>query len=138
MFFEKKCSYNVLVGFSLCIYVFWFFWPYIGVNYYSSSQLDLMFLNGTGGVLPVDYYLDYLVLFFYVVSSLGLLFRKNWARLVFVSLLLADVILSPLSGAMVLLGVDKVIHTVLMLIDGCILALTFLSSVKDEFGKKGG
>jgi hypothetical protein len=67
------------------------------------------------------------------VSLIGLLFLKNWARLLFTAAWLLDSALGPLGGPYVAAGITQLVSEMLYLCAGAVLCLMWFTNLRTSF-----
>jgi hypothetical protein len=128
--------FQVLVISSFAIYVAWFFLPY-WPDHLSDFEKRLADHNGYGADLPVNHFLFYGTWFgLWFISALGLFFFKNWARHLFLALSFLGLAMVPFSGFVVQPPIDTLFSTINLLLDGAILAMTYLSPLSASFTRE--
>lgn len=128
-----RSIFSGIVIFSVAAYVAWFFMPYIWEYLYDYETLGGLQWAGYGSKINLNGPIPYLIACVYLVSSLGLLFYKSWARSLFLVLTIFNIVSAPLWGLNVQGGYDAIIRYIVTLCDGAILALAYLSGISSEF-----
>lgn len=102
----------------------------------------LVSAGGYGAILPYDEYsrffmfYDVAMYFGFVLSSIGMLFFYNSARMFFVLLMAISLILTLFSGMMVSIESVAFLGEILSLLDGAILALAYLTPLSEKFSSQ--
>jgi hypothetical protein len=92
---------------------------------------------GTGALAgPVNQYLYWLLHLLWIVSAIGLYFFRPWSRWLFVSAYAVDILSSIVGGVTVLLPWHSIVVTLISLMDGAIIALSFLPPLARVFKGK--
>ena len=104
-------------------------------SWYADPMLDkLMALDGYGAILnwgnPIIYQIP---LWGFLVASVGMLFFKNWARYLYLALWFYGWIATLLFGFRVSMPAQGFIGMTIGTIDGMVLYLAFLSTLRFEF-----
>lgn len=79
---------------------------------------------------------DVAMYFGFVLSSIGMLFFYNSARMFFVLLMAISLILTLFSGMMVSIESVAFLGEILSLLDGAILALAYLTPLSEKFSSQ--
>jgi hypothetical protein len=89
--------------------------------------------NALGSFLPHHPAVDIAFLVAWLLASVGLLFFQNWGRHLFLTLALLGMIDLALSGLVVYTPFEHAFSRFQSLLDGAVLALAYLSPVRDCF-----
>ncbi len=113
----------------------WFFFGYFESRFYSPEIIDLMTWSGYGAAFNwnVLTYIAYALLLAYGIVCLGLIYFKPWARECFLLLTILAMLLTFVFGVNVLTEASSFYLQIMNMIDGFIIALIFLSELKEEF-----
>lgn len=128
----KKLFQVIVVG-ALALQILWFFFPYTWVYFYEGDELDLLSWHGYGAYIDINGPIPYAILIAYIIVSIGLLLFSKWARNIFLILTIASVLSAPLWGFSVSPGIDGIIGSLLVLADGAILTMVYLTSIGGLF-----
>lgn len=125
--------FQLLVVISATSYIIWFCLPYFS-GYLSEDQQSLAGYYGYGAILPVlDIYYYGSWFGFSLVASVGMFFIQNWARHLFLCLIILDIVLAPVSGFMVQAPLDTAFSSLSQLVDGAILLMAYTSPLSESF-----
>lgn len=128
--------FKVLVLASTVAYCVWFFLPHFP-GYLSTDESRLTEYGGYGAVLPVNHALysnTWFVL--WLGAAVGMFLIRAWARRLYLVLAILSVVAAPLSGFSVQTPLDMMLSSVVLLIDGAILALAYLSPLSLAFTRR--
>lgn len=128
----KRIFQSIVVA-SLLLHVIWFFMPYAWIYIYKGDEADLLSWANYGALVDVNGSIPYLILFAYLIASVGLVLLKKWARTVFLALTISSVALSLVLGFIVSPPLDAAIGYIVALADGSILTIAYLTSLGSEF-----
>ncbi len=128
-----KSIFSSIVILSVVSYAIWFFLPLSWEYIYDYETLGGLRWAGYGAKINLEGPLPYALGIAYLVSSLGLLFYKNWARTAFLALTIFNIVSAPLWGLNVQGGYDAIPGYIVTLSDGAILSLAYLSGLSSEF-----
>lgn len=127
--------FQALVALSWMLYATWSFLP----NYWSATDpgaVRLLSFDGHGAILsPQTRLLTICVFWLWLLAAIGAFFFQNWGRYLFLGLSLWSIIGAALFGVRVTSPLDSVVGLLIDLLDGAILALMYLSPIRDLFGK---
>jgi len=126
-------TFRKIVVLMLLAYVSYIGIPYLWPLIYDQSILDALTWNGYGGKINVYGFFPYLILAVMLISLVGLLFFKLWARNLFLVVVVVSVATSPFMGLAVQGPAESIPAILISLGMGAILSLSFLSGVKSEF-----
>ena len=125
--------FQLLVISSTVFYIVWFFLPYLS-GYLSDDESRLAEYSGYGAILPVHHVLYHSVWFgLWLISALGLFFFENWARHLYLALSLLSLVAAMFSGFVVHAPVDALFLNAIILLDGAILAIAYLTPLAASF-----
>lgn len=127
LFFQK-----LVLGIA-ALYVIYILIPFTWHYIYSEEILNALAWNGYGGLINSYGLVPYFFAVFFLVSLLGIYKFKRWARSCFTAYVFASGISLPFWGLTVIGGVDGTISYFITLASGFILALSYFSSVNEEF-----
>ena len=128
-----KRIFQVIVVGGLAMQILWFFFPYTWVYLYSGEELDLLSWHGYGAYIDINGSIPYAILFAYIIVSVGLVSFMKWARITFLLLTIASVLSAPLWGFSVSPGLDGIFGNLLVLADGAILTMMYLTGISGLF-----
>ena len=115
------------------MYVALFLTPYSWVYLYQDEIIDALSWNSYGSKFGANNFIGYAFFACYGVISIGLVLFKKWARSGFVVLTVLSVLTSPFWGLSVLYGYESALSYMLVLGDGAILAIIYLTGISNEF-----
>lgn len=130
-----KNIFKWTVLFSLALYIFYFFMPYLWEFIYDYETLNLLALNGWRSEVPYYNLVSFSFGFVYLIISIGLFLFNIWARTAFFYLTIATIIITPFLGASVMIKYDLMLSQIVTLLDGVILSMAYFTSISDEFKK---
>lgn len=125
--------FKIMVVAYIALYSAWYFLPYAWLDLYDQQARDLLAWNGYGAKFDIYGPVSYAVGMAFLVSTLGLLFYKKWARIGYLSMTLLNAALVPFMGVAIQGSYDTTIGYILTLINGAIIAMMYLNSVGDKF-----
>lgn len=118
---------------SLILYVVWFLLPHAWIYLYGEEEIALLTYSNYGAKFNDNGPLLYIFMIANVVSSLGLLQYKKWARTAFFALTVFPVFLSLISGFLVSPPFDTALGYIVTLLTGSIVTMSYLTSVGEDF-----
>lgn len=124
--------FRLLVVAATASYLVWFFLPYLATD----LERQIAAYSGHGAVLPVRhpvYYGSWLLL--WLVAASGLVLLHNWARQLYLVLVLLGPVLAPFSGYVIQPPLDSMFSSASLLFDGAVIAIAYLSPVSGSFKK---
>jgi len=124
-FFQK------LVIAFITLYMIWYALPYFWHYYNDYQAQDLLSWSGYKSLLNVNGWSTSIISVAYLISAIGLLFLKKWARSLF--LITTIFTMLPLWGYIVSPAVDGSIGFAISLIQGALLTLAYLTNLSNEF-----
>ncbi|MEM8843821.1 MAG: hypothetical protein AAGB35_02150 [Pseudomonadota bacterium] len=130
---QTKNYFRIIVVMTMTVYVIYFCLPFFGTALYSKQELTILGWNGYGAIVKSEGVIPFLWLALYMFFSIGLLYFKTWAKFGYLILTVISIVLSALSGLLILARFDNALLYLTHMGDGAILVLAFLSSVKDNF-----
>ncbi len=128
-----KRIFSTTIIVATLLYVVWYFMPFAWEYLYDNETLGGLQWNGYGAKLNLDGPIPYIAGIAYLVSALGMLFYKLWARTLFTLLTISTVISAPFWGVAASGGYDVLVGNIVTLSDGAIIAMAYLTSVSSEF-----
>jgi hypothetical protein len=138
IFANRLLLFRFFVLTSAAIYVLSYLLP-DGLFAATLEEKNLLGLDGYGAVFtPRSALFTIGVFALWLFASLGLIRLRNWARHLYLLLTVWAVVSAGLYGIRVSSPVAAVLDVALDLLDGVILAMAYLSSVKDLFVNDGG
>lgn len=126
--------YRILILISAVMNFVWmffreFYWPY-----FSHDMQKILGVDGYGSVIPWSGYLFVVILSINILCYVGLLLFKKWAVWTLLGLyILVLVILAPFAGVEVAAPVERIAKSFLLMADGAIISLVFLTDLKLKF-----
>lgn len=122
--------FRLVLAASAILYV-WVF----SISYAKQPQevREALAYAGRGAVLPVTATVPYLFLVAYLIATAGLLAWKNWARRLFLIVLVAGIIMRPLRGVSVSPPFNAFLGSIFGVLTGVILAVIYLPPLAAKF-----
>lgn len=104
-------------------------------SWYADPMIEkLMTLDGYGAVVNWDSaFLNQIPIFGFLMASVGMLFFRNWARYMYLIIWSYGWIATLLFGFRVSVPVQGFVGMTIGTIDGAILGLSFLSTLRHQF-----
>lgn len=134
-----KIFKQLVIG-SVLLHTLLWFSPYFSYLWMDDGMLEMLVsAGGYGAILPYDEYArffmlyDVVVYFGFVLSSIGMLFFYNSARVIFTLLIAVSLVFILFSGMVVSIEGDAFLGEILSLLDGAILALAYLTPLSKKF-----
>ena len=128
-----KLIFKSLVVISMAAYVTWFCLPFFDVYLYPSDIAEMLTWTGYGGTINTGGTIPYIWLAAYGVVSIGLIYFHPWARTAFVALTVLAVVITPFYGLIIQSSYEGFFTYIMTLSDGAIIAMAYLTIIKDEF-----
>jgi hypothetical protein len=129
---EKVYRYSIVhtAAIYVAVLILPFNWPLI----YSNEVIEkIVWSNGAGAIVYIPIALFYTISALYMISLIGLIFYKRWAKYVFISLT-GFVLIANLGQGVFSQGpLESFGNQALSLIDGFIVALIFYSPISERF-----
>jgi hypothetical protein len=127
--------FRSIVFTSAALYVVSYLLPYESFER-NSAAVNLLRLDGYAAILNFTGPLPTLgVQVLWLVASVGLLHFDNWARYLYLGLTIWALIAAGLYGIRVTSPLESVLGLAVDLLDGVIVALAFLSPLKERFSR---
>jgi hypothetical protein len=125
--------FRALVLSSAVLYAFLYFLPFESFET-DLSRINLLKSDGYAAVLnPQTWLLTIGIFALWIVAYVGLFRFQNWARNLYLVLTIWALFATTLYGIRVVSPMEGVLDLAVNLLDGAILAMAYLSSVKNEF-----
>ena len=125
--------FRALVLSSAVLYAFLYFLPFESFET-DLSRINLLKSDGYAAVLnPQTWLLTIGIFALWIVAYVGLFRFQNWARNLYLVLTILALFATTLYGIRVVSPMEGVLDLAVNLLDGAILAMAYLSSVKNEF-----
>lgn len=118
---------------SFVAYTLWFFMPEFG---YLTNDIDVVSAlswSGYGGYFMDIVSLPYIIYTSYALISLGLVLFKIWARPAFLAITTISIFMNLINGYTVSTPIDNLLLNIVLLLDGAILTMLYLTSASNEF-----
>jgi hypothetical protein len=131
---EPAEVFKTLVLASAAVYAVSFLFSVLEHRLTSSETADALAWRDYGALLPLPNSVSWLLMFLYLVTCIGLYTFTATARIVFLVLTVFFTLLNLSSGVSVQAPVDGFLTTLFTLSGGAILALAYLSPLKQRFG----
>lgn len=125
--------FRIIVALMLATYVVYVAIPYTWPLLYDQATLNALYWNGYGGSINVYGPVPYVLAATMLISLFGLFFFKIWARNLFFICTIVSLAMGPFRGIVVLGPLESIPSGIISLCMGAILAMSYLSSVKDKF-----
>jgi len=122
-----------LIIFSYVVYAVFFFMPSFEMYLYEKEVLDALTWSGYGAIVSSNQIVSYIFFLGYTIALLGLFYFKSWARILFIILTVLSVILTGLSGVIVLPSVEGALLNMTILADGATVAIMYFTSISAKF-----
>lgn len=127
-YFFQKLVLSMAVAYLIFVFI-----PYAWGYIYREEILNALAWNGYGGLINPYGVVPYFFAAFFLVSLFGLYKFKSWARSCFVVYVIASAISLPFWGLAVIGNIDGIISYFITVASGFILALSYFSSLNEEF-----
>lgn len=98
--------------------------------------MEVLSGNGLGSFLPFHPAIGMAFLVAFLLAAVGLLFFQNWGRHLFLALVVVGMIWDGLAGLGVSTPFENAFSRLQSLLDGAVLALAYLSPVRDCFASR--
>jgi hypothetical protein len=121
------------VCYLLVVFSPWLFWQGVSQETYA-----VLSWSGVGAFLPLPRGVYGLIVLLWVAVAVGMYQFSPQARLVFLVLTGFNLLLTLLGGMMTLMAFEAFLVTAATLMDGAILALAYLSPLKESFEDETG
>ena len=128
-----RSIFSTIVILALALFAVSFFMPLAYEYLYAYEAHGGLQWTGFGAKITLDGPVLYIYGLFYLTASVGLLLFKRWARTLFLLLVLVSVACTPFLGLSVVGGYEALVSYILVLAQGAILALVYLSGIGSEF-----
>ena len=127
--------FRSIVVTSAALYVVSYLLPYESFEN-NSAAVNLLRLDGYAAIVRFEGPLPTIgVLVLWLIASVGLLHFDNWARYLYLGLTVWALIAAGLYGIRVTSPLEAVLGLAVDLLDGVIMALAFLSPLKERFSR---
>ena len=125
--------FRSIVVTSVVLYLVSYFLPYESFES-NPAAVNLLKLDGYAALAnPQSWLFGAGVLLLWLLAAVGLLHFDNWARYLYLALTVWALVAAGLYGIRVSSPVESVLGLAVDLLDGAILALAFLSPLKNSF-----
>ena len=128
---EKLFRYLVVC--TTLLYILYWCLPYFDYHWMSNEEIDLANYNTWGAILPNHLIIHWGIFISWVLVSIGLFFFIPIARILFVIMQVTTTVLSLFMGYLILPPFNAALAEVVVLLDGVILAMLYLTSVSTKF-----
>ncbi len=125
--------FRILILASISIYLFALFLPYIDYSYLDQKEIDVLTWHNYGSIIPVPNWFAWVMFCLTLLLSIGLYFYINFARLVYVWMVVLMILISPFMGLSTNTGLQVLFAQLLNVLDGAILAIAYLTNVSERF-----
>ncbi len=130
---NMKAIFKSTVLITLATYVILFCTPQFWADWYDRPIFDALSWTGYGSEIDINGPIPYFLLASYAVICIGLVNFKKWARAGFVIFILVTIMISPFVGLSVNYGIESIIAYILVLGQGGILSMLYLTNLSNEF-----
>jgi len=118
---------------TIAAFAIWFSVPFLWAELYENETLVILGWRGHGSIVTSDFPTPVIVFACYGVASVGLLFFKAWARISYLLLTIATIVLMPLYGVHIQTPIEVFFGNLFLFGNGVVLALAYLTSIGNEF-----
>lgn len=127
-------GFRALVLASAVLYIVWYFLPSDALVGGDFAAANLLKLDGYGAIFTTNHWFFTVVLFvLWMIAYVELLRLRTWGRYLYLGLTVWALIAAALYGYRVSSPLEEVLGLVIDLLDGAILALVFLSPLREKF-----
>jgi hypothetical protein len=130
-----KSLFRYIVAISTALFVVLWLLPFFDYMWLSPDELDLAAAAGFGSYIPSHIAIYWSLFIAWLIISIGLFFFSRIARTSFVILLVATTIAGFFSGFSVLTPLSAGISGIVILSDGVIITMAYLTSVSKYFSE---
>ena len=124
--------FRYLVLGNAALFILYVVLPMLGIIELEQQEYDLLSYSGYGGSIPEI--VGWVQLILWLVSAVGLYLFQNWARTLFLVLIVFDAFSIFLGGYVVLMPLEAFMANLIAIADGAILVLAYFTTVSKEFG----
>ena len=135
---REVVTFRALVIGSLVIYAFALVLPWIEGRWIAPEVWELLAQNSLGAVAPIPVSIWWIAALSFFPAGLGLFHFSKEARLVYTCLVAFWLFWTPFQGVAIFSSVGFFLHTLLLLLDGAILALSYTPPLKGRFELRRG
>ncbi|WP_074870823.1 hypothetical protein [Atopomonas hussainii] len=128
-----KSIFRYIVAISTALFVVLWLLPFFDYLWLSPDELNLASADGFGSYIPSHIAIYWGLFIAWFINSIGLFFFSRIARTSFLILLVATTIASFFSGFSVMTPLSAGISSIVMLSDGAIITMAYLTSVSKYF-----
>lgn len=128
--------FKSVVIISVVAYGIWFFIPYTWEFLYDDETRTIFQWNNYGSKINPSGPLPYVIGILYFIAAAGLISFRQWARTLFLLLTIVNFLLAPFWGIYISGGYDVMVGYIVILSDGVIITMAYLTSISNEFIKK--
>lgn len=127
--------YRTLVIVSLMSFGLYMGLPYFDAAFLNEDEIKVLAWGGYGSIITYPQWLGWVLTFVWIPIAIGMVFFYPIARKVYVLLTVVFIVMNPLSGLMVLTGLQAMVYEITTLLDGAILTMAYFTSINEEFKK---
>ncbi len=125
--------FRLLIVFSTTCYLLLIAEVFAAPSLYSLTSLEALSWNWRGEIVPIPPVLAWAKVSLYVVAAVSL-YRFSWpGRLVYTLLLATGLLLTPLSGVYVTVGIGSLLSGCVNMADGAILVMAWTPPLRERF-----
>lgn len=130
-----KNTFKTLVISAFAIQVIILLSHYYWGAIYTNEEMELLAWHGFGAKFDIYGPTLYMLLGGYFVVTIGLITFMPWAKIAFLLITIASIIITSLMGITITETIGNTLGSILSLIDGAILTMLYFTSVSNEFTK---
>lgn len=130
-----KKLFRILVITSMLLYAMYWFSSYFSHLWLTAEQLDILSFGGLGRKMTYPLIIDWVIFLAWLLISIGLISFHRSARIQFVVLHIVILASIPFSGLIIFEPVGFFLLSIVNLLDGAIIALSYFSTLSNEFSK---
>jgi hypothetical protein len=133
---NRLIAFRTLIGLSAVLYVTSYWLP---TSFFADTidERNLLRLDGYGALfIPRDSFFNTCLFLLWILAAVGLVRLKNWARYLYLILAVWSLISAGLYGIRVSPPAQAMFDIAVQVLDGAILAMAYLGSVRDLFANK--
>ena len=130
-----KKLFRTIIAVNITCFLMWFFVPYFWGELYGAKVLDALSWNAYGAIFSQSPAFSYAIAALHVAAAVGMWFMRNWARSLFIFLVVSSLLTTPLFGIVSQTGYEAALSSLITISDGFLIAIMLLSTINIEFSR---
>ena len=131
----NQTFFRAMVCAYLLLYVVYYFVP-ATMFQNEDGAINLLKLDGYSALYNFGNYFETVLFFLWIVASLGLVHFDSWARTLFLGMTTWSILAPVFYGIRVTAPLEIMLGGLITTLGGAILAIAYLSPVRDRFSRQ--